>query len=118
MAYWSRQTETERALIVGMFGPPELKRGERKRFLGEFAERVLAAISKDDVAADEVDRSIAKAMKDPRATAVVVHADVEYTDAAKYHRLATEQGLPFTMRGDPSYTGKVGLVVISDRAVH
>lgn len=115
--HWSTKDETAKALMVGLFGPPELKRGERNQFLGEFAERVLAAISQDDVQEEQVNRTVAKAMKDPRATAVVVDAEIPYTAAAKYHRLATEHKLEFTMRGDPDYTGPVGLVVISDQAV-
>lgn len=115
--FWSRQTELAKAILVGMEGTPELKREERSHFLGEFAERVLASLTREQVRETGIDRQVAAAIEDRRATAVIVSADVPFADAHKYEDLAGKRGIPFTMRGDPELKGPVGLVVVAEEAV-
>lgn len=117
MRVWSQKGATERALIVGLHGAPQLRRSERRRHLGEFAERVLAAITKSQAEQAQIDRTVAKAMKDPRAVTVIAHMDVPFAHLLKYSRLAKEHNLTFTRRSDASFIGELGLVVVSDQAL-
>jgi uncharacterized protein YueI len=112
--FWSKKSDIERAIMAGIHGAPELRKAERDQLLGEFAERVLVAITKDQVTQDQLDRKVVKAAKNPKATGIVVSAEVPYGQAHKYSELAEEHKLTFTMRDDPAYVGDVGLVVVSD----
>lgn len=114
---WQQKGATERALIMGLHGAPQLRRSERRRLLGEFAERVLASITKTQAGQDQIDRDVAEAMKDPRAVTVVAHMDVPFAHVLKYSRLADEHNLTFTRRSDAAFSGDVGLVVVSDQAL-
>lgn len=114
---WADKSDLERILIEGAFGTPELRAEERKHFLGELEERVLAHLTRHKIEGPGVDSKVAKAVADPRAKGVVIHADVPILASAKYRKLAEAHGLAVTMRDDPSYEGDVGLVVVSDEAV-
>lgn len=114
---WADKSDLERILIEGAFGTPELRAEERKHFLGELEERVLAHLTRHKIEGPGVDAKVAKAVADPRAKGVVIHADVPILASAKYRKLAEAHGLAVTMRDDPSYEGDVGLVVVSDEAV-
>jgi uncharacterized protein YueI len=112
--FWSKQSELSKAVIAGLYGAPELRKGERDQLLGEFAERVLAAITKEDVRRPGVQEAIAAAAADPRAAAIVVHGAIPFAEASQYSVLAEAHHLRFAMRADPAYKGDVGLVVVSD----
>lgn len=114
---WHDRGEAEKALLIGWHGPPELKRGERQHFLGELQERVLAAITKAQVSQATVHNAIIDAVRDPRATSMITHMEIPMDETAKYSRLASKYQLDFTRRSDPSFTGEVGLIVVSDQAV-
>lgn len=104
-------------MLTGIHGTPQLRPEEKRQFIGEFAERVLASLTKQQVENEAVDRAVAQAAADPRARLIVIHGDVSSDAASKYRQLAEAHGLESTRRFDPSFTGDVGLVVVSDRAV-
>lgn len=112
--FWSDKDETEKVLAAGLHGTPELKPEERNQYLGEFREKVLAVLTWPAVKRPALDRTVLKAVKDPRAKALVLDADLEFEHLAKYVQLAKEHGLRYTMRSDPAHQADVGLVVISD----
>ena len=114
---WADKSDLERILIEGAFGRPELRAEERKHFLGELEERVLVHLTRREIEGYDVDAKVAKAIADPRAKGMVIHADVPILASSKYRKLAEAHGLTITMREDPSYEGDVGLVVVSDAAV-
>jgi len=107
----------ERILLEGAHGSPEFMEAQRALFLGELEERVLASLTRSQVEEAGVDAKVAAAAADPRAAGMIIHGDVPFEAAQKYRRLAEENGLPVTIRVDPSFHGEVGLVVISDEAV-
>lgn len=116
MPTWSEKSELEKAVSVGLHGAPEVRPEERSHLLGELRERVLAVLTADAIKRPSLDPAVVKAMQDPRASAVVLDADLPYDDLAKYLRLAKAHDLPYTMRSDPAHRGDIGLVVVSDRA--
>lgn len=110
---WSRKSDMERAIIAGLYGAPEVRKEERKHFLGELQERVLASATKAQVKGAAVIKQVTAAVKDPRAKALIVHGDIPFEDALKYVRLAQEHHVAFTKRSDPAFKGEIGLVVVS-----
>lgn len=111
------QPGVDDVLMNGWHGAPEVRPLERRHYLGELAERVLAVVTKAEAEGEDLQEAVAQAARDPRAKAIIAHADIPFEDRLKYSRLADEAGLDFTIRSDPSLTGETGLIVVSDAAV-
>jgi uncharacterized protein YueI len=111
------KSELEKALERGIYGTPELKREEKKKFLGSFRERVLKALTKKQVMEPGTYKEILDALKDTRAKRLVISNDVQLSYAMDYVNLAKKNGIEFTLVDGDDYAGDIGLVVISDTAV-
>jgi uncharacterized protein YueI len=109
--------QLQQILAAGIYGDPELKREERLRYLGEFRERVLKALTFDQIAEPGTYPEIEEALKDKRARKLVVSQKAKLDEAREYIRLARACGLQFTMVNNPDLRGDIGLVVVSDDAV-
>ena len=44
---WLKKDELEKAISIGLHGAPELRRDEKRRYLGEFSERVKSYCQKN-----------------------------------------------------------------------
>jgi len=109
--------DVQQALIIGINCPPILKEEERNLYLGEFKERVLSTLTKNEVAQKESNNKAETAMGDPRASKVIVHNQISYRHYQKYRLLAEAHNLEFTVRYSPDFKGEIGLVVVSDNAI-
>lgn len=98
-------------------GPAESRPWERARFLGQLRERVLKALTFAQVEEEGVYPEILEAIRDPRARKLIISRDADLYAAREYIRLARENDLSFTTVDSPWFTGNIGLVVASDRAV-
>lgn len=114
---WAGKSELEKTMWVELFGPPEIKREERRHYLGEFRERVMKLLSKKQVKEPAIYPEIKKALQDKRATGVLISGDIDFRYAEKYEKLASEAGKRHSIIHDPEFKGDTGLVVISDHAV-
>lgn len=112
-----KQSDLEQRLMVGLHGTPELKRSEKVQHLGQFRERILRMLTKDQVDDQHVYPEIEEALKDPRATRLLLNGDLAYKYRTKYIQLARNFDKPYTVVNDPSLKGSVGLVVVADYAV-
>lgn len=111
------KSELDRILCAGIYGEPELKKGEKEIFLGCFRERVLKALTKEQVEKPGVHKEIMASLKDPRAKRLVISKEVDINRAMEYIKLAIENKIDYTLVKDEFYKGDIGLVVVSDRAV-
>lgn len=109
--------DVQQTLTIGIIGPPIIKEEERNLYLGEFKERVLLALTREEVARKENNNKAKTAMEDPRAVAVIVHDQVPYANYQNYRKLAEAHNLEFTVRYGPDFKGDLGLVVVSDKAL-
>ena len=112
-----KQNDVEQRLMYGIHGTPELKRSEKVLHLGQFRERILRMLSKDQVDDKHVYPEIEEALKDPRSTRLLLNGDLAYEYRAKYIKVARKYDKPYTVVNDPSLKGSVGLVVVADHAV-
>ncbi|WP_438447934.1 YueI family protein [Gorillibacterium sp. sgz5001074] len=108
----------EQTLQAGIHGAPELHKEEKNRFLGEFRERVLRMLTRSQVGEPVAYPEIESALKDPRASYMVVHGDISSKALDKYKKLAQAAGKPVTARHDEDFAGETGLVVVSKSAVY
>lgn len=111
------QSELEQRLMVGLHGTPELKHSEKVRHLGEFRERIVRILTKDQVDDKQIYPEIEEALKDPRSSRLLLNGDLAYEYRAKYIKIARKYDKPFTVVNDPSLKGNVGLAVVADHAV-
>ncbi len=115
---WSGKSKLEKTLQAGARGPFQLRRKERQHHLGEFRERLIRALTVEQVEGNGTYPEILEAMSHPRASKLVVSRAVELTAASEYIREAREKGLSFTTVDSPSFKGELGLVVAADDAVN
>lgn len=95
----------------------EIKQDERKLFLGELRERVLRVLDISQVKAEVTYPEILQAIKDPKASNLLIHHCISVKQAAKYEKPAKQKGLEVTYVCDSAFKGSLGLVVSSDDAV-
>ncbi len=114
---WARKKPLEKALSAGIMGKPQLRREEKRRFLGEFRERVIRALTLEQVHEEGVYPEIMESINDPRADKLVVSSRADLYRAREYILLAQEHGLSFTTVDSPEHRGEIGLIVVSNSAV-
>jgi len=70
---WAGQSELEKTLSAGLYGPPELGRDEKAHFLGQFKERVLKLLTQKQVMEPGVYPEIVDALKDNRTSKMILN---------------------------------------------
>lgn len=114
---WSNKSNLEQFLQVGLSGAPEIKSDEKKRYLGEFRERVLKLLTKDQVEDPGLYPEIKQSLQDIRADKLIISGDISDSAAKKYQKMAEEIGKRYSVIHDPEFKGNAGLIVVSSNAV-
>lgn len=114
---WMNKSGLEKALSTGLHGNPELKRDEKIHYLGEFKERVIRMLTKKQVAESIIYPEIIEALKDERASKMIINGDIDAYLIEKYEKLARELDKHCTVIHDTKLKGEVGLVVVGRDAV-
>ncbi|MDF2922924.1 MAG: hypothetical protein K0R57_1838 [Paenibacillaceae bacterium] len=111
------KSELERTLHAGIQGAPELRGDEKAHYLGEFRERVLVALTRQQAGESVPYQEVEAALKNPRAALMVAHGQLGDKALSKYKKLAQAYGRVVTIRQDASFVGETGLIVAADTAV-
>lgn len=114
---WLNRSDLEKALAAGLHGAPELGRDEKKRYLGEFRERVFRLLSRKQVVEPGIYPAISEALKDKRVHRMVINGDIDFHLTDKYSKLAQKAGKEVTIVSDPEFTGDTGLVLVGKEAL-
>lgn len=115
--HWNSKNELEQTIAAGVHGAPELKPDEKSAFLGEFKERVLRAMTKEQVAENAVYVEIVQALQDKRAARLIFSGDIDHHYTDKYVQFARKFGKPYVIRHDQKYKSNIGLLVAANQAV-
>ncbi len=115
---FKQKSKLEQTISVGAHGPPELKKEERNRFLGEFRERVIKALTFGQVHEEGTYEEILDAMNHPKARILKIDRNVDLDYAAEYIRIARDKSLSFNTVDSPDYKGDIGLIVAGEEAVN
>ena len=110
------KSSLEKALLAGIYGPPELKKEERRYFLGQFRERVIKVLTFEQVAEPGTYPEIREAMAHPLARRLIISRRANLSAAKDYVHLARKRQLEFTTVDSPDFKGPVGLVVAAVKA--
>ena len=87
---------------------------EKNSFLGEYKERVLAALTFDEVNEKGIYNEIEKALGDKEAKKMIVSREVDFKCIKKYLDMAKSKHISCKMMDNLLNTGEVCLVVASD----
>ena len=90
---------------------------ERNSFLGEYKERVLAALTFDEVREKGIYDEIEKALENKEAKKMIVSREVDFKCIKKYLDMAKNKHVSCKMMDNLLNTGEVCLVVASDEAL-
>ncbi|MGI6359387.1 MAG: DUF1694 domain-containing protein [Bacillota bacterium] len=105
--------QLEQAIAVGVGGPPQLRRTERRAYLGQFPEQVLAVAAKQELDGKQVPDQLRAALSDARCKHVYLDADV-LSKADPILRLIRERDLPYTIVHSPEYRGDAAVVLTTE----
>lgn len=98
-------------------GMEELKKDEKAIFLGEFRERVIKALTIPQLHEEGTYKEVEEAIKDPRASKLVINRKADLKKSAEYIRLAKENNIRFTTVESTNIKNTLGLIVAADYAV-
>lgn len=101
----------------GLYGPPELRREEKIRYLGEFRERVVLALTQKQVRQSGIPRQVKDALDAHPDVTLVLNGEMEYGAIAKYIRLANARNVPYRKVYDHEHDTDIGLVLASPEPV-
>lgn len=109
--------ELNELLKQGISGTPEIKQSERNEFLGTFRERVVLALTQDQVRKERIYQEVTRAIaKYPEAT-MLLNGEMNYDYLSKYIRLANQHHIPYRAYSDFESDTDVGLVIAMPDAV-
>ena len=90
---------------------------EKNSFLGEYKERVLAALTFDEVKEKGTYNEIEKALGNREAKKMIVSREADFSCIKKYLEMAKRKHISCKMMDNLLNTGEVCLVVASDNAL-
>ena len=111
------ETKLEKVIEQGIYGPPELRREEKNKYLGVFRERILIALTKEQVEEPGVYPEVISALRDVRASKLVMRRDVDLIRARDYLDLAKKMKVAFKRVDLPGLKGDIGLVIASSSGI-
>ena len=109
--------KVEDYLEQGIFGPKEIKPGERKEFLGTLRERVIIVLTKSQVFEKDLYPEIEGKMKLYPEASLLLNGQMDYQYLGKYIKLSNQNGIPYKIVLNKDYNSKLGLVLAEKNAI-
>jgi len=111
-----KSSELEKTVRTGIHGTPQLRPDEKRRFLGFFRERVIQAVTFDQMRSSAGLKVMTEVLGDPRGVELVIHK------RARVHAMpliveARKKGLDFTIVSNPKLVGEVAVQLVAKDAV-
>ncbi|HBG02477.1 MAG TPA: hypothetical protein DDW87_13065 [Firmicutes bacterium] len=111
-----KSSELEKTVRTGIHGTPQLRPDEKRRFLGFFRERVIQAVTFDQMRSSAGLKVMTEVLGDPRGVELVIHK------RARVHAMpliveARKKGLDFTIVSNPNLVGEVAVQLVAKDAV-
>lgn len=113
----NQESKLEKTVRTGAFGPNELKKGEKNRFLGEFEERVIAYLTEAQLKEKALYPEVKEALKNREASKLIIRGDIAKAEISDYIKWARSEGVGFNRKNSPEFRGNVALAVVGKEAV-
>ncbi|MGL5514623.1 MAG: YueI family protein [Sporomusa sp.] len=114
---WNKKDKLEQTLAAGMHGAPEIKKAEKRTFLGVFRERVIIYLTQDQVKEAALYPEIIEAFQHPKFAKLLINGATGRQFTAKYQKLAQKMQKTYSIIADAHYAEAAGLVAASNDAV-
>lgn len=111
------KSELEKTIEFALRGAPEIKREEKKKWLGEFRERIVYGLTVEAALQMESIYYIEKAMEDPEAEMLIVNNRLPSSIINNYMQLAKRLNCEYKSV-ETDFHGAMGVVVASPRAIN
>lgn len=109
--------KVEDYLEQGIFGPKDIKPGERKEFLGTLRERVIMVLTKSQVFEKDIYPEIEDNMKRYSQASLFLNGQMDYQYLGKYIKLSNKYSIPYKIVLNKDYNSKLGLVLAEKNAI-
>jgi uncharacterized protein YueI len=116
LKHLNKKSELEKTIAAGIHGAPELRPDEKRRYLGFFRERVIEAVTFDQLRTKAGLKVMMEALKDPRAVELLIRQEARGT-AMPLIVEARRRGVDFTIVSDPNFVGEVAAALVAADAV-
>ncbi|MFE3976276.1 MULTISPECIES: YueI family protein [unclassified Peribacillus] len=110
--------KVEDYLEQGIYGPKEIKPGERREFLGTLRERVVIVLKKSQVFEMNVYPEIEQMMKRHPRSNLFLNGQMDYQYLGKYIKLAISHNIPYKIVLNKDHNSDLGLVLAENSAIN
>ncbi|SDJ89817.1 YueI family protein [Natronincola ferrireducens] len=86
----SKKNELERTIEFALKGTPQIKPEEKKKWLGEFRERIILGLTMEDARKPEALSAVRKGLQDPMGEMLIVNNNIPMDIMINYMKLAKE----------------------------
>ncbi|AKL93740.1 hypothetical protein CACET_c02240 [Clostridium aceticum] len=112
----SEKTDLERTIEYALNGVPEIKAKEKRKWLGEFRERVVLGLTIEEAKKIEAINVVKEGLKDSAAEMLIVNNNIPMETAGKYMKLAKEMNKEYKSVATEAQEA-MGVVLASRSAV-
>ncbi|MCT4607187.1 MAG: YueI family protein [Marinisporobacter sp.] len=113
----NNQTELEKYVEYGVAGAPQIKADEKKHWLGEFRERVIFALTFEQINRKEALKIVEEKCKNQRVHKLILENSVLDTTSEKYMDVAKKYDKEYKTI-DMNENREIALVLASNEAVN
>lgn len=110
------KTNLEKTIEYAISGVPEIKAEEKRKWLGEFRERVILGLTMEQSYMKEATYYAEDALNDKKAEIVIVNQNIAMDVMSKYMKLSKITGKDFKSLATNNKEA-MGIVVVSKQAV-
>ena len=111
------KNQLERYVDFALSGTPEIKSDEKRNWLGEFREKIVLALTNEQVQRDDALQLVEEKMKDNRVDALIVRGQVSQDVTGKLMTICQRTGKDYRSINRPDLKGDIAMVLISNEAV-
>lgn len=105
-------------LMEGIHGPRRPLEEERRKFLGTLRERIVLALTIEQVMTDAGIQKLSEAMKKHPNTKLLINGQVSYRFSAAEKAVAREYNIPYTVISHETHETDIGAVLTYDHAIN
>jgi len=112
------EMDVEKRLENGIYGKPQLKADECRKYLGNFRERILVTMNNEEIHDDCYFKSFSEKLKEGFAQEVVLFLNgaLDTSVTSKYSLLAKSVGIPYMIKqGTDSITNETIVLVLATK---
>lgn len=110
-------SELERILMRELGDGPEIKKGEKLQYLGQYRERIIFALTEIQAKRGDYWEELEDALDNIRAFKMILKGNLGLKTILRYERLAGKHKIKTSTVFNPHFKGDIGLLVVSNHAL-